>query len=375
MLDSGRLVIRKTQNPNHSKVYLFKLNQHQAHLQGIPGLFITGSSNLTKAGLSNQDEFNVEIKDYGYDDAKKYFDDLWNVAIPISELEDRKNSLYKFITHRSQVATVTPYEAYALVLKTYLELYDQKKIKPEVEQLIDDAGFKKFSYQIDAVNQALSILGQYNGVIIADVVGLGKSVIASLIANNIGRRGMIICPPALIGDKELRTGWWGYVQEFKLYDWEVESSGRLEDIAETIFGRDIEVIIVDEAHKYRNQDTTAYEALLTICRDKQVILLTATPFNNTPADIFSLLKLFIVPGKSGITLEDNLDGLFSAYNYRFKNLSYIQKNYKSSNSENLKKANKLYIESLGEQLPIDIDKVQTASSALARQIKAVMAPV
>src|SRR5690606_27714299 len=95
----------------------------------------------------------------------------------------------------------------------------------------------------------------------------------------------------------------------------------------------------------------------------------------TPADIFSLLKLFLVPGKSGITLEDNLDGLFSAYNYRFKNLSYIQKNYNSSNLENRKKANKLYEESLGEPLPINIEKVKTASSSLAHQIKAVMAPV
>ena len=375
MLESERLIIRKTEDPNHAKLYLFRLNEAQAHLQGMPGQFVTGSSNLTRAGLSGQEEFNVEIKDYGFDDAERYFDELWEKAILITELDDRKKFLLDFIKYRSQAATVTPFEAYALILKTYLDLQQQKRIKPEVERILESIGFKKFSYQLDAVNQALSIIEEYKGVIIADVVGLGKSVIASLIAKNIGKRGMVICPPGLIGDKELNTGWRGYINDFKMYDWEVESRGRLEDIAETIQGRDIEVVIVDEAHYFRNQDTTAYEALLTICRDKQVILLTATPFNNSPADIFSLLKLFLVPGKSGITIEDNLEGLFRAYNYRFKNLSFINKNYNSANPEKIKRAEKIYVEYLGEDLPIDIAKVKSATSRLANQIKNVISPV
>lgn len=375
MLESERLIIRKTENPNHAKLYLFRLNEEQAHLQGMPGQFVTGSSNLTRAGLSKQEEFNVEIKDYGYDEAELYFDNLWEKAIPITEVDERRKFLIDFIKHRSQAATVTPFEAYALILKTYLELQQQKKIKPEVERILEDIGFKKFSYQIDAVNQALSIMEEYNGVIIADVVGLGKSVIASLIAKNLGKRGMVICPPGLIGDKQLNTGWWGYINDFKMYDWEVESRGRLEDIAETIQGRDIEVLIVDEAHYFRNQDTTAYEALLTVCRDKQVILLTATPFNNSPTDIFSLLKLFLVPGKSGITIEDNLEGVFRAYNYRFKNLSFINKNHNSAKPEKLKKAERLYVEYLGEELPIDIEKVKAATAKLANQIKNVISPV
>ncbi len=375
MLESERLIIRKTENPNHAKLYLFRLNKEQAHLQGMPGQFVTGSSNLTRAGLSRQEEFNVEIKDYGYEDAEKYFDDLWEKAILITELDERKSFLIDFIKHRSQAATVTPFEAYALILKTFLELQQQKKIKPEVERILEEIGFKKYSYQIDAVNQALSIMEEYNGVIIADVVGLGKSVIASLIAKNIGKRGMVICPPGLIGDKELNTGWWGYINDFKMYDWEVDSRGRLEDIAETIHGRDIEVLIIDEAHYFRNQDTTAYEALLTVCRDKQVILLTATPFNNSPSDIFSLLKLFLVPGKSGITIEDNLEGVFRAYNYRFKNLSFINKNHNSTKPEKLKKAERLYIEYLGEELPIGIEKVKAATARLANQIKNVISPV
>lgn len=375
MLEEGRLIIRKTENPNHAKLYLFRLNEFQAGLQDMKGQFITGSSNLTKAGLSGQEEFNVEIKDYGFDDAETYFDALWDNAIPLTEIEDRRKFLTEFVQHKSQAAIITPYEAYALILKTYLDLQQQKLIKPQVEELLEKNNFKKFSYQIDAVNQALSIIKEYNGVIIGDVVGLGKSVIAAMIAKNLGERGMVICPPGLIGNKTYSTGWWGYINNFKLFDWEVESRGKLTELAENIHNKDISVVIVDEAHYFRNQDTEDYEALMNICRGKTVILLTATPFNNSPADIFSLLKLFIVPGKSGITIEDNLEGLFRTYNYRFKRLSDILKNAFTNNLKKRTKAEKTYIQMFGTALPIDLYKVRAETKRLSTQIKTVIAPV
>ena len=199
MLENGRLQIRKTEDPNHAKLYLFKYNTTQQEFSDRNGEFITGSSNLTKAGLEGQQEFNVEIRDYGFEDAETYFDDLWNnKSVPITEMEDRKKFLIEFVKHKSQAATVTPFEAYALILKTYLDLQEQKQIKPEVERLLEENDFKKYSYQVDAVNQALKIIEEYGGVVIADVVGLGKSVIASLIAKNLGKRGLIIC---LLGTK------------------------------------------------------------------------------------------------------------------------------------------------------------------------------
>jgi superfamily II DNA or RNA helicase len=375
MLQEGRLLIRKTENPNHAKLYLFRLNEEQAHIQAMTGQFITGSSNLTRAGLSGQEEFNVEIKDYGFNEAETYFDELWERAIPISEIDDRKEFLIQFIQHKSQAASISPFEAYVLILKTYLDLQQQKQIKPEIENLLEEKGYKKYSYQLDAVNQALNIINEYNGVIIADVVGLGKSVIATLIAKNLGKRGMIICPPGLIGDKTYSTGWWGYINEFNLYDWEVESRGRLEDLAETIQSKGIEVIIVDEAHYFRNQDTADYEALLNICRDKTVILLTATPFNNSPADIFALLKLFIVPGKSGITIDDNIEGLFRSFNYRYKRLSDIIKNWNSKDPKKIRRAEQLYVSMLGKELPIDISAVRHETQVLANQIKNIISSV
>ena len=375
MIEQGRLVIRKTKNPNHAKVYIFKLNQTQSEIQGMKGQFITGSSNLTSAGLGGQEEFNVEIKDYGFEDADNYFEALWVEAAPITEVPPKKQILIDYVGTKTLAAKVTPFEAYTLILKTYLDLQQTKHIRSSVIELLAKNGFKEYSYQIDAVNQGLSIINEYNGVIIADVVGLGKSVIAALIAKNIDKRTMVICPPALIGDKnaENPSGWYEYVYNFEL-NCEVESRGRLVEIANSIDNKGIEVVIIDEAHYFRNQDTDDYEALLKICRDRIAILLTATPFNNSPADIFSLLKLFIVPGKSGITIDYNLNALFIGYGNRFKKLSDIMKYSSSKKTEKLQKAQKLYAELFGES-SVNLVNVRHETKRLANQIKHVISPV
>ena len=377
LLEEDRLLIRKTWHPNHAKLYIFKLDEQYKDIFNTRGQFITGSSNLTKAGLHGQEEFNVEIRDYGFNTAEEYFDQLWATAIPITEAENGKKIVIDFLKNKTISSLITPYEAYAYVLKTYLDLQENKKITPFIDRVLEENGFEKYTYQLDAVNQALNIIDTYNGVIIADVVGLGKSVIASLIASQLGKRGLILCPPGLIGNKRENTGWWEYRNKFKLYDWEIESSGNLEAVAESIQKNNLnyEVVIVDEVHNFRNQDTEAYEALANICRGKQVILLTATPFNNSPADIFSLLKLFIVPGKSGITIEPDLEGRFNSYNYRFRNLSFILKNYNSSNPEKVLRSERLYTRMFEKKPPIDLALVKHKVSLMANDIKNVITPV
>ncbi|MDU8885205.1 helicase-related protein [Yeosuana sp. MJ-SS3] len=377
LLSEGRLIIRKTLNPNHAKLYLFQLDNQYQDLFNLKGEFITGSSNLTKAGLHSQEEFNVEIKDYGFESAEAYFDELWNSAIPITEAENGTKIIIDFLKNKSQASLITPFEAYALILKTFIELQEAKKINDAITRLLEENGFEKYQYQLDAVNQALNVIDTYNGVIIADVVGLGKSVIASLIANQLGKRGLILCPPGLIGSKKENSGWWEYWNRFKLYNWDIDSSGNLEAVAESIKNHDYgyQIVIVDEAHKFRNQDTSAYEALMDICRGKQVILLSATPFNNSPADVFSLLKLFIIPGASGITIEADLEGRFNAYNYRFKRLSNILKNHDSNNPEKRRKAERDYDKMFGLPLPIDLAIVRGNVNSMANDIKNVITPV
>jgi len=375
MIAEERLVIRKTENPNHAKLYLFQLNETQAEIRDYPGQLITGSSNLTRPGLQGQEEFNVEIKDYGYPEASQYFDELWERAIPITEAHQNRSALVKFIQHKTQTATVTPFEAYCLILKTYLDLQNQSD-DIDLDGLLQKVGLRKLSYQSDAVGQALKMIEEHNGCIIADVVGLGKSVIASMIARQLNQRGIIICPPGLMGDAERKdSGWWEYLEKFGLHNWEVYSRGIVDRIAENIEGRNFEVVIVDEAHYFRNQDTADYEALSMICRGKKVILLSATPFNNSPMDIYALIKLFIVPGKSSISLEDNIKAKFISFNYRYKQLSNLSKNWNSADAEKKVKAELYYKSGLQEELPIDPLKVKAHTKKLSDEIKRTISPV
>ena len=377
LLEEGRLQIRKTFDPNHAKLYLFRLDEEGQTLINAPGRFITGSSNLTRAGLLGQQEFNVEIGDYGWEDAEAYFDELWQYAIPLSELPERKNQILRIIRRQTQVAEVTPFEAYALVLKTYLDLMEQKALRPQVKRLMEERGYTVYRYQEEAVQQALTVLNEYGGVILADVVGLGKSVIASWLARERNGRGLVICPPALVGDPKTRdSGWYKYLSDFGLHDWDVYSLGVLDKVQEYLaaYGDDVTAIIVDEAHRFRNEDTEAYERLSQICANRDVILLTATPFNNAPSDIFALLKLFIPPGKSTLTLDEKLAARFARYSSEFRKISYILR-YHAAGGEKQARAEKYYTDLFELLPPIDVQRAQRRVRALADEIRAVIEPV
>jgi len=372
LIRKEHLIIRKTYNPNHAKVYIFKLQEEQI---GRSTLFITGSSNLTNSGLTTQEEFNVEISDYGFEDAEDYFDSLWEDAIKITEDDINKTRLIEVVEKETLVKEITPFEAFVLVLQVYLNSFEQKEIGESLITTLEKHGYIPYQYQLDAVKQALAIIENNNGVIIADVVGLGKTIVACAIARQLKKRGVVICPPGLVGDRNKNSGWRKYAEEFGLYDWEIRSLGDLEKVSKFVQKtKDIEVIIIDEAHRFRNQDTKDYEYLKNICRDKIVILLTATPFNNRPGDILSLLKLFITPKKSSITLENNLVDRFKAFKGSFDRLGYIKK-YWNSPIESKRKKAQAYYEGLFGDSNIDLEKVKKRSKYLARQIRDVIEPV
>ncbi len=377
LLAEGRLQIRKTFEPNHAKLYLFCLDEHGQRVVGGPGRFITGSSNLTRAGLLSQHEFNIELGDFGWQDAETYFDELWESAIPLSELPERREQIIRIIRRKTQAAEITPFEAYALVLKHYIELMEQKALRPQVKTLMQKRGYRVYRYQEEAVQQALKVLDEYGGVILADVVGLGKSIIACWLAREKGGRGIVICPPALRGDPKTKsTGWHKFLSDFGLHDWEVFTVGELDKAQEYLanYGDDISLIIVDEAHRFRNEDTEAYERLSQICANRSVILLTATPFSNTPSDIFALLKLFVPPGKSTLTLDEKLAEQFERYNSEFRKLSYIMR-YHEAGGEKRQRAERYYQQLFGTSLPADISRVQRRVQKLADEIRSVIEPV
>ncbi|MFZ3156256.1 MAG: helicase-related protein [Smithella sp.] len=372
LIKSDKLIIRKTYEPNHAKLYIFKLEQDQV---GKNTLFITGSSNLTQAGLSTQNEFNVEISDYGFEDAEEYFDNLWRQATSITEHEETKKRLIEVIERETLIKDVSPFEAFCLILKTYLDAFDEKKVGDSIISLMEKNGYKPYQYQLDAVKQAMKIIDDYNGVIIADVVGLGKTIIACAVAKQLGRRGIVICPPGLVGDRNLNSGWKKYVEQFKLNDWEVRSLGDLENTLDFVKKiEDIEVVIIDEAHRFRNQDTQDYDLLKNICREKTVILLTATPFNNRPADILSLLSLFIIPKQSTITLDSNLVDQFRGFKGIFDRLGYIKKYHNSTDETKRQRAQNNYKGLFGEE-KFDMKNVTRRSHYLAKQIRNVIEPV
>ena len=191
MINDDKLIIRKTYTPNHAKLYLFKLEKEQV---GRQNLFITGSSNLTRAGLTTQEEFNVEISDFGFDKAEEYFDGLWDKAVKITEFEKTKKELIDIIEKDTLIKEISPFEAFVIALKTYLDSFEQREVGESLIKVLEENGYSAYQYQIDAVKQALAIIDNNNGVIIADVVGLGKTIIACAVARELKKRGIVICP-------------------------------------------------------------------------------------------------------------------------------------------------------------------------------------
>lgn len=374
LIQNGRIEIRKTKKPNHAKLYIFQMNDTASYL--IKGFFITGSSNLTRAGLSDQDEFNVSIKDYGFDEANQYFDQLWNSAISFNPKEQEE--IIRIIKNETFLKEITPFEAYVYVLKTYLDSFKKKELSESVKEKMEAAGYKPFQYQLDAIGQALAILEEHNGVIIADVVGLGKSVIASAVAYELKKRGLVIAPPGLVGSDDKTTGWKKYLEDFGLaaMGWEAHSVGKLQQLYDLVNKiKDFEVIIVDEAHRFRNQDTLSYDLLKEICRNKKVILLTATPFNNQPSDIFSLIKLFITPKQSTITLNSDIEAQFDHYGYQYKQLLFIKKNHQSKDKKKRQKALEIFKIFYPRNTEIDIKLVDIQLKLLSREMKSVLTPI
>ena len=376
LLESKRLDIRKTRDPNHAKLYIFGMDDTQV---GTKKYWITGSSNFSEPGLSTRDELNVQIGDFGQEEAQKYFDDLWERAVPLTADDGARQKLVKILKECSVAADITPFEAYYLVLQNYLEHQRTQLKELQIERLLKGAGFAKYRYQVDAVAQAMARLDAYKGVIIADVVGLGKSIVGSLIGAVRARRGLVICPPGLMGERSGDAGGWHeYLQKFKLNDWQVWSRGKLDEILEMLkHDPDFDMVIVDEAHNFRNERTEDYGALADICFGREVVLLTATPFNNRPGDLLALLHLFSPGKQSPFVVGGDLDERFRFFSQRHESIVKLKKAIAKKDFWTIARLLKACgIEPLSCGGGSDLDKVRKkvneVSRKLTRQIRQVM---
>ena len=325
---SGRIEMRIHPKQNiHAKIYIFREEVYHPHGYGS---VITGSSNLTEAGLEKNFEFNVELR---YDDdiqfATETFERLWaeSVEIDISHIEKIKTESYLN-------TDFTPYEVY---LKFLLE-YFGKSIDFDPNSVSDlPKGYKKLSYQIDAVNDGYSKMMKHNGFFLSDVVGLGKTIVSALIAKKFffangfpmhRSHTLIIVPPAL------KEGWERTMTEFKLDNYKIITNGSLHKLKNPSL---YDLVIVDEAHKFRSDTASMYNELQKLCKtktlhadgslhDKKVILVSATPLNNKPEDIANLVYLF-QDSKDSTLEEGNLQRFFREQIDKYKKtkkLKYIE---------------------------------------------------
>jgi len=315
----------------HAKFYLCLPQHHSEHSDGW---VLMGSSNLTEQGLGASQppryELNVAMKDY--DDVafcESEFQRLWAEALPVTvEDIDRMVSRTHLAPPERQP---TPYELYMRMLIDHYGSQVEDDFVPRLPEGYDD-----LTYQRDAVVQGYDIMMQHGGCFIADVVGLGKTVVAAMIAqrfimaNGGSSRVLVIFPPTV------QTGWVETFDDFGIKNRysRFVSNGSLDKVIEGD-GYDLpeyyDLVIVDEAHNFRHDSTLNYDLLQRICKSaranggnvgggKRVLLLSATPFNNTPEDIKNQLLLFQDTARCTIDGVSNIADTFAPWVKEYKSL-------------------------------------------------------
>lgn len=331
----GTLEIRKTLEPCHSKMYLFAYNDTMNEGGELPGVLITGSSNLSYQGMKGRLELNARFNDKrDYDEGKRIFDELWESSVVVAGKDNIDEWNNKVMAHIWYDKLYSPYLMYIRVLREYFNIPTSDNILTPHD--ITEGRYSNLKYQTDAVQMALNALRNHNGAIVADVVGLGKSVIASTIARNLRLRTIVICPPHLYNQ------WESYRDEFG-FTATVFSAGKIESALlhyqELVKDDEQFLIIIDEAHRFRNEYTQDYALLHNLCLGNKVLLLTATPFNNQPADIYALIKLFQIPTRSTLKTVENLGASFKNLIDRYKKLREEQREGKTTDEEIKKEVN------------------------------------
>ncbi|MDD5021834.1 MAG: helicase-related protein [Endomicrobiaceae bacterium] len=294
----GKLEIKAFPSADiHAKVYISRYDSPLLY-----GSVITGSSNFTENGLKSQYEFNVELKDKSdVDFALAKFEELWKNGVDV--LEDFINTINNKTWLNDEI---TPYELYIKFLYEYF----CEDINTERDKEIDvPDNYIKLEYQLEAVRTINKIVREYKGAFISDVVGLGKTYITAMYAQTLKGKKLVIAPPPIMDN------WKIAFRDFSVIKYDIESIGMLKKIVDRIEqngNNDYDYIFVDEAHRFRNPKTEQYELLKRISINKKVILITATPLNNTFYDFKALIGLFQNLRNSDIPGLKNLEHFFSS---------------------------------------------------------------
>jgi superfamily II DNA or RNA helicase/HKD family nuclease len=356
----GTLEIRLTATPNHAKAYILTNMFEYSCFGDQKGVVFTGSSNFTYNGLRGQGEMNERFSDNSkYEEYSESFEKLWNDSKSIDVcVKDGNQDFINELKKKLWIfAKPTPYQIFIRILFELYASLESSVVKSPYE--ITDGKFSNLKYQLDAIKYGVDCINKNNGVIIADVVGLGKSVIASAIAHNLDmKRTVVIAPPHLVDQ------WNDYQQDFGLRGVRVCSSGKIEELYNTYASDPNPILyIIDEAHRYRNELSETYQWLHQLTRshaENKVVLLTATPYNNRPQDLFALIKLFQTPSRSTIHSVDNLG-------VRFHELIAQYNRLEKEGKKGLTSEIKYELDQLSQQLRILIDPVIVRRSRIDLQ--------
>lgn len=295
----GRLEMRAyDKRVVHAKFYLF-LPEAWNPGMGAAGLVITGSSNFTAPGLGvhkdynrSNYELNVELSSpYQLIFVRQEFDRLWGEATEILPVEVAQVIRTQTFLNKS----ASPHDLYIRFLQEVFQDevdYDSRNVEAFLP-----LGYMRLTYQIDAVNEGLRLLARHGGFFLADVVGLGKTIVAALIVfcqmREMDRKArvLVVAPPVIL------ENWRRTIADFRIKADRIDfiSSGSLHKVEHP---EQYGLVVLDEAHNFRNHRTEKYEVLERLCKGrgtfgrKKVILVSATPLNNQPVEILNLLALF-----------------------------------------------------------------------------------
>lgn len=333
----GKLKLRAHPSKKiHAKIYVLYPDNFNQYTQS---LLITGSSNLSGNGLGITEEWQYEfnVKMTQHEDvqfAKDEFEQLWEEA---KGCEITADDLKTSIDRTYLKGDVSPYDLY---IKMLMEYFSDRIMETDNDDPFDmPEGYTKYDYQMDAVIEGYQKLIRYDGFFLADVVGLGKTVIATMIAKKFlienGRdhtKILVVYPPAV------EQNWKTTFKDFGIDKYaNFISNGSLskvldEDNYNYWNADEYDLVLVDEAHKFRSHTTSAFEYLQEICKmprvetgnisgyKKKVMLISATPMNNTPADLYNEILLFQDPRHCTIDGVGNLTAFFAPLIVEFRKL-------------------------------------------------------
>ena len=333
----GRLELRAHPSKKiHAKIYILYPDNFNQHTFGAA---ITGSSNLSGNGLGvgekYQYEFNVKLTQYeDVSFAKEEFELLWKEAegapITADDIDVTIGGTYLG-------KDVSPYELY---IKMLMEYFSDRVLEVDQDDPFDmPEGYDKFEYQTDAVIEGYQKLIRYDGFFLADVVGLGKTVIATMIAKKFliensrdNTKILVVYPPAV--EQNWKTTFKDFgIDKYTRFISNGSLSKVLDDENYDYWNADeYDLVLVDEAHKFRNHTTGAFQQLQEICKmprmeagnipgyKKKVMLISATPMNNSPIDLYYQILMFQDPRQCTIDGVPNLTSFFSPLNVEFRKL-------------------------------------------------------